>query len=102
MTLLITIFAGVIATVCWYKDTENKYKISTLLYLYWGASMMWTVDSICEYFSDTTTIFNPSGAELINDGFLGLSAVAFGLVIWLIRFILSDPSGRIKKLVSRK
>lgn len=102
MTLLITIFAAIIATVCWYKDTENKYKLSTLMYLYWGAAMMWTVDSVCEYFENGTGIFNPTFAELINDSFLGLSAVAFGLIIWLIRFIASDPNGRIKNLISRK
>ena len=34
---------------------------------------------------------------MLNDFFLGLSVVAFGLIIWLISFLISDPKGVVKK-----
>lgn len=102
MTLLITIFAAVISTVLWYQDTENIYKMATLCYLFWGASLMWMVDTVAEYLKTGEQLFQPTGAELLNDGFLGLSAVALALVIWIIRFVISDPKGTLKKAFYRR
>ena len=50
MTLLTTIFAAVIATVVWYRTApKSNMKLGTLSLMYWGASIMWFVDSIFEY-----------------------------------------------------
>lgn len=36
MTLLITVFAAVIATVVWYTRKDDTMKLGILLFLYWG------------------------------------------------------------------
>ena len=47
MTLLITVFAAIIATIVWYKNCpKDEMKIGTLCWLYWGASIMWLVDAL--------------------------------------------------------
>ncbi len=103
MTLLITVFAAVAATVIWYKNSPNdKMKISALCYMYWGASLMWLVDAIFEYSELGAEYFNPATSDMINDAFLGLSAVAFGMVIWVIILLISDPKGVIKAKLQAK
>ena len=49
MTLLITVFAAVIATVKWYNRENDDMRLGILCFLYWGASIMWMVDAIFEY-----------------------------------------------------
>ena len=50
MTLLISIFAAIIFTVCWYKHLpENKWCLGFPTLMFWGASVMWFVDAIFEY-----------------------------------------------------
>ena len=103
MTLLITVFAAVVATVIWYKSAPNDtLKVSTLCYMYWGASLMWLVDSIFEYKELGDEFFNPAVSDMINDAFLGLSAVAFGLVIWVVILIVKDPKGVIRTKLTSK
>lgn len=50
MTLLITIFAAVIATAIWYKKApDNTMHLGILCWMYWGAALMWMADAIFEY-----------------------------------------------------
>lgn len=103
MTLLITVFAAVVATVIWYKSAPNDtLKVSTLCYMYWGASLMWLVDAIFEYKELGPDYFSPAMGDMINDAFLGLSAVAFGLVIWVIILVIKDPKGVIRAKLAGK
>lgn len=97
MTLLITVFAAVIATVKWYNRKDDSMRLGTLCFLYWGASIMWLVDAIFEYAELKAEYFTPALEDMINDSFLGLSVVAFGLVIWLVRLLVSDPKGILRK-----
>lgn len=97
MTLLITVFAAVIATVVWYSsERARKMKISILCYLYWGASVMWLVDAIYEYAELRAAYFTPDLADMRNDLFLGLAAAALAMVIWVIVFLVKDPDGVLK------
>lgn len=93
MTLLITIFAAVITTVVWYNRKDDTMNLSPLLFMYWGASLMWMVDAIFEFVELKAEYFNPSASEMLNDTFLGLSAVAFGLVVWVVILLIKDPKG---------
>lgn len=89
MTLLITVFAAIISTVVWLqKDMKNEMKTGTLALIYWGASIMWFVDAIFEYIELGAEYFTPSITEMANDVFLGLSAVALGMIIWLAMVIV--------------
>ena len=102
MTLLITVFAAVIATVVWYNRKDDNMKLGILLFMYWGASIMWFVDAIFEYAELRAEYFTPSVGDMLNDTFLGLSVVALGLVIWVVRLLITDPKGSVRAAVSRK
>ncbi len=103
MTLLITVFAAVFATVAWYKDApESKMNLGLLCWLYWGASLMWFVDAIFEFAELKAEYFAPAAEDMLNDTFLGLSVVALGLVIWVVALLIKDPKGVIKKKLFTK
>lgn len=92
MTLLITVISAVICTVIWYrKAPHDVMKVSDLCFIYWGASLMWLVDSVYEYAEKGTEFFVPSLNDMINDTFLGISAVALGLAAWIAKLLITDP-----------
>ncbi|MDR1800950.1 MAG: hypothetical protein LBQ95_03830 [Lachnospiraceae bacterium] len=98
MTLLTTVFAAVISTVIWYKNApKNEMKVGILVLIYWGASLMWLVDAVFEYIEIGTDYFRPAPSDMLNDFYLGLSAVALGLVIWVIILLIKDPKGVLKR-----
>lgn len=102
MTLLTTVFAAIITTVIWYqKDWDNQMKVGTLSLMYWGASLMWTVDAVFEYAELKAEYFTPALADMVNDFFLGISVVAFGLIIWLVILLVKDPRGVVRKTLHR-
>ena len=39
---------------------------------------------------------------MLNDSFLGLSVVAFGLLMWLINILITDPKGVIRENLFKK
>ena len=101
MTLLISVFAAVVCTVIWYTHPGSVMKLGTLSLMYWGASLMWFVDAIFEYSELKAEYFTPAAGDMINDLFLGLSVVAFGLIIWLVLVLIADPKGRLKAAFRR-
>ncbi|MBR5181463.1 MAG: hypothetical protein IKT20_01380 [Clostridiales bacterium] len=101
MTLLITSFAAVIATIAWYNVKSDR-KLGTLALMYWGASLMWLVDSVVEYIETGAEFFAPATADMINDSYLGLSVVALGLIIWVVVLLVKDPDGKVRAALARK
>ncbi len=105
MTLLITVFAAVIATVKWYTVKEDL-KLGVLCFLYWGASLMWLVDAVFAYVELKSAFFTPAPEEMLNDAFLGLTVCALGLVIWVVTLLIKDPRGvlreRLAKTIAKK
>lgn len=100
MTLLITVFAAVVATLVWYfNDKRKEYKLGLLALMYWGASIMWLVDAIFEYAELGAEFFVPEAADMLNDSYLGLSVAALGLIIWLVAMLVADPKGVIKNMI---
>lgn len=103
MTLLVTVFAAVICTVLWYQSASaREIKLGMLCYLYWGASLMWLVDAVYEYIGLGAAYFTPAPADMLNDLFLGLSVIAFGLVLWLIVLLVKDPKGVVRETLLRR
>ncbi|MCI8806286.1 MAG: hypothetical protein HFE59_10520 [Clostridiales bacterium] len=100
MTLLITAFAAVISTILWYIKPESNMKIGTLSLMYWGASLMWFVDAVAEYFKAGVEVFTPAASDMLNDSYLGASVVLLGLIIWLIIVLIKDPNARLKKALT--
>ncbi len=101
MTLLITVFAAVIVTVKWYTRKDDSMRLGMLCFLYWGASIMWLVDALFEYAELGAEYFAPALEDMINDAFLGLSVVALGLVIWLVRLLITDPKGSVRAALKK-
>ena len=102
MTLLITIFAAVVATVVWYASkNRDTYKLGTLAVIFWGASLMWFVDFIAEYVELKADYFVQDFADILNDSLLGLAVVALGLIIWIIILLIKDPKGVIKEKLKK-
>ena len=100
MTLLTALFAALISTVVWYfKDGSNRMQTGTLSLMYWGAPLMWLVDSVFEYVNDGATYFLQAPADIQNDFLLGISVVALGMVIWLVILLIKDPRGVIRNLL---
>ncbi len=101
MTLLVTVYAAIVCTVIWYKNApDDKMRVGTLCWIYWGASLMWFVDAVFAYVRTGAEYFSPAPAEMLNDLFLGLSAVALGLVIWVVILLIKDPRGVIKDMLT--
>lgn len=97
MTLLITVFAAVISTVIWYALPQSgNLRLGMLCLMYWGAALMWLVDAVAEYLEIGAQYFTPAAVDMLNDAYLGFSAVALGLVIWLAALLIKDPLGRIR------
>lgn len=102
MTLLITVFAAVIATVKWYTRKDDSMQLGILCFLYWGAAIMWLVDALFEYAELKAAYFTPALEDMANDAFLGFSVVALGLVIWLVRLLITDPKGTVRASLKKK
>ena len=101
MTLLITVFAAVIATVKWYNRKDDSMRMGILLFMYWGASIMWLVDAIFEYAELGAEYFTPAAEDMLNDSFLGLAVVALGLVVWVVRLLILDPKGSVRRSLTK-
>ena len=94
MWLIMTALAAVVTTVIWYvKAPEDKYKLGLLSLIFWGATLMWFVDHVMAYLTEGGEFFeiNPDAT------LLGLSVIIFGLLVWLIVLLVSDPKGVLKK-----
>ena len=97
MTLLTTVFAAVFCTVLWYqKASARELKVGILCWMFWGASLMWLGDAIFEYAELKAEYFSPATADMINDGFLGLSVIALAMVIWVAYILIKDPKGTVR------
>lgn len=101
MTLLITSFAAVISTVLWYTRKDDRMQLGFLSLMYWGASLMWLVDAVFEFAELKSEYFTPAAEDMLNDSFLGLSVVALGLIVWLVRLLITDPNGKLRKALKR-
>lgn len=103
MTLLITLFAAIISTICWYRHAANDTMMTgTLSLIFWGATLMWFVDAIFEYAELKAEFFQPAPIDVFNDALLGLAVVALGLCAWLVVLFVKDPKGRLKEALLRK
>lgn len=102
MTLLITTFAAIIATMKWYTSKDDSLKVGTLALIYWGAALMWSVDAVFEYMELGAEFFTPATEDMINDAFLGFAAVALGLIIWMVMVLIGDPGGKVRAALLKR
>ena len=101
MTLLLSGFAAVSSTIVWYNRKDDTMKLGTLVFLFWGASLMWLVDAVFAYAELQAEYFTPALEDMANDAFLGFSVVAVALVIWMVVLLVTDPRGRVRAALLR-
>ena len=102
MTLVITLFAAVIATAIWYaKAPADQMRVGVLALIYWGASLMWTVDGIACLFGGEPFIDVVDKAAMFDDAMLGGVIVLTGLVAWAIYLVVRDPKGVMRKAITK-
>lgn len=102
MTLLITIFAAVVTTLIWYSSEKaRKLNVIMLVFMFWGASLMWLVDAAKEFIEIRAEYFTPAAADMLNDAFLGVSVIALAMVIWIVSVLIKDPNGVFRKRLKK-
>ena len=101
MTLLISMTAAIVSTMVWYFNFPRSKKacIGYLCFMYWGATIMWIGDAIIEYLESGADYFTPPIKDMVNDAFLGFSAVVLGLLIWLVIVLVKDPNRVLSRIV---
>lgn len=99
MFFIITALAAIITTIIWYINApEDKYKLSTLCFIFWGATLMWFVDHVMAYLIEGGEFF-----EITLDAtLLGVAVIIFGLLVWMIMLLVRDPKGVFNKLLQLK
>ncbi len=102
MTLLITIFAAVFVTVKWYTRKDDSMQLGILMFMFWGASLMWMVDAVFEYIEFRDEFFNQAPQDMLNDAFLGVAVIALALVVWVIRLLITDPKGTVRASLKKQ
>lgn len=102
MTLLLTVFAAVAATMLWYNRKDDTMHLGALCFMFWGASLMWLGDAIFEYAELGADYFTPALEDMLNDIFLGLSVIALALVVWTVIVLVKDSKGVIRATLLRR
>jgi len=103
MTLLITILAAVTTTAIWYSSEKaRELRVGMLVFMFWGASLMWLVDAVVEFIEIRAEYFTPAAEDMLNDAFLGISVIALALVIWIVALLIKDPKRVIASKLKKK
>jgi hypothetical protein len=86
MTLLITLAAAIVAGAIRFSkpDFATRNKIGFLALMYFGASLMWSIDGVASLVEGEAFIELSDRAAMADDAKLGLSVVALGLVVWFV------------------
>jgi hypothetical protein len=101
MTLLICVFAAIIATVKWYQRKDDTLMPGVPCILFWGASLMWTVDGINGLIEGEGFIEIVDTAAMLDDAVLGLLVVIVGLAAWAVYLVAKDPKRVLRKSLAR-
>ena len=103
MTLLLTVIAAVVTTAIWYSSEKaRELRVGMLVFMFWGASLMWLVDAVAEFIEIRAEYFTPAAEDMLNDAFLGVSVIALALVIWIVALLIKDPKRVIASKLQKK
>ena len=98
MWLIMTSLAAIITTAIWYvKAPNDKYKLGLLSWIFWGATLMWSVDHVMAYLIEGGEFFEIN----LDATLLGLTVITFALLVWVIVLLISDPKGVFKSVLNR-
>lgn len=92
MYFILTALAAILTTIVWYRISEDKYQLSTLCLIYWGAALMWFVDHVIAFLDEGGAFF-----ELTLDAtLLGITVVLAGFFAWGITAVVKVTRGTLK------
>ncbi len=98
MYLILTAAAAIASTIVWYvKLPDTKYQLGFLSLMYWGATIMWTVDHVLTYIQEGGPAFDTSFSAFL----LGIVIVLAGLIIWLIKLLAADPKKVLRRILPK-
>lgn len=98
MWFIMTALAAIITTAIWYvKAPHDKYKLSLLSLIFWGATLMWFIDHLMAYLMEGGEFLEVN----LDATLLGISVIIIALLIWEIVLLVSDPKGVFKKVWKR-
>ncbi|MFA6308874.1 MAG: hypothetical protein WC677_03910 [Clostridia bacterium] len=98
MFLIITGLAAVVSTIIWYVQApKDTYKISTLCFIYWGATLMWLVDHVIANINEGGAFFEIN----LDATMLGVTVFLIGLLAWMIMLLVNDPKKVFRVLLKR-
>lgn len=99
MFFIITALAAMVTTIIWYVNApSDKYNLSTLCFIYWGATLMWFIDHVMAYLAEGGEFFEVN----LDATLLGITVVLFGLLVWVIMLLVKDPKGVFNKILQSK
>ena len=86
MTLIITAVAAIIVTIIRFAKPSlaTRLHLGALALMYWGASLMWSVDGIASLVEGEAFVQLQDSAAMADDALLGASVVVLGVLAWLV------------------
>ena len=99
MWLLIAAAAAIVASILWGLSLpKDRYGLGFLSLLFWGATLMWLVDSVIGYAENGGPFLTIDRASTA----LGVCVLALGLAIWLVRLLIVRNSRRLTRTPADK
>lgn len=88
-TLLLTALAAFIVWLLSRNDqTQKKWNLSLLNYMFVGASLMWCVDVFFEFRELGLAYFDEQTLDAIkDDSYLGLTVIFAGILVWMLSLL---------------
>ncbi|MDR1851188.1 MAG: hypothetical protein LBR21_00820 [Propionibacteriaceae bacterium] len=84
MTWILALLAAGVATAIRFAKPKSAYvQVGVLALMFWGATLMWTVDGIANLIGGQAFIELIDQEAMLDDTLLGLSVLGLGIVLWL-------------------
>lgn len=86
MYFIITALAAILTTIVWRSISEDKFQLSILCLIYWGATLMWFVDHVVAYLTEGGAFLEIS----MDATLLGITVVVCGFFVWILIAVVKN------------
>jgi hypothetical protein len=86
MYFIITALAAILTTIVWRSISEDKFQLSILCLIYWGATLMWFVDHVVAYLTEGGAFLEIS----MDATLLGIAVVVCGFFVWILIAVVKN------------
>jgi hypothetical protein len=96
MTLIITAVAAIVVTIIRFAlpTLADRLHLGALALMYWGATLMWSVDGIASLVEGEAFVELADTAAMADDALLGLCVLVLGLLAWLVVLLVKRAASR--------